>query len=116
MADEALGIGPIVLLAPISLFLEFRGDLGVAQGADIFGNTVFGAPPAAVLVTSVFLCRFTGMFMPMVRRSSGLFSAAAEKEASGRANGGNQAREQLHISSFRKNLDSNFHGLSFGLV
>ena len=47
MADEALGLGTIVLFAPVPLLLELRRQLAVALCADLLGNAVFVAPRAA---------------------------------------------------------------------
>ena len=50
MVDEALRIGPVVLLAPVALLLAFGGVLGVALAADLFGNAVLVTPPTAVFM------------------------------------------------------------------
>jgi hypothetical protein len=45
MADEALRVGPVMLLAPIAFLLEVGSDLAAALCADLFGHTMFIAPP-----------------------------------------------------------------------
>ena len=50
MADKALRIGPIVLLAPITFFPELGGEFFIAHAALLFRNGVRNTPPAAVII------------------------------------------------------------------
>lgn len=53
VANKALGVGTVVLVAPIALGLELRNLLGVTASAYLFRHSVLVAPPAVVAVTTV---------------------------------------------------------------
>src|SRR5262249_3391608 len=61
MAREALRVRTIVLLTPVSLGFEIGDQLHLAQGANIFGNAVFVAPPAAMRVLARGVRRGVGL-------------------------------------------------------
>jgi hypothetical protein len=48
MANEALGIGALVVFAPIAFGFEVGDELEIAAGADFFRDAVLVAPPGAV--------------------------------------------------------------------
>src|SRR5439155_10842386 len=50
VVDEALRVGPVMLLAPVALLLALGSVLGVALAADLLRDAVLVAPPAAVVV------------------------------------------------------------------
>src|SRR5439155_21306302 len=50
MADEALRIGPVVLLAPVAFRFALGGVLGVTLAADLLPDAVLVTPFAAVVV------------------------------------------------------------------
>jgi hypothetical protein len=73
MANEALGLGAVVLLAPIAFGLEIGDQLGVAAGTDFFRNAVLVAPPAFMFVAG----------FRNVRMGRGCRMSTADKGASG---------------------------------
>jgi hypothetical protein len=68
IAFEALRLGAVVLFTPIALGLEIVGGFRAAHTALLFGNAVFLAPIATVIVVVVirrvgFLVGFTILFL-----------------------------------------------------
>lgn len=57
VADKALGVGAVVLVAPIAFGLELCDLFGVALRADFFRHAVLVAPPAVVAVATVRMAR-----------------------------------------------------------
>jgi hypothetical protein len=111
MAGEALGVGAVVFFAPVSLFLKVGGDFGVAEGADVFGDAVLGAPPAGVVVLGR---RFGPVIVAVFVLGCWFFAAAAEGEEDGEAEGENREAIHLHIQFLGKMLNTNFFGFDNG--
>ena len=84
VAEEALRVGPVVLLAPVPLLLEVGGDFGTALCADVLGDAVLGAPPASMLVAGRFRPMLASVLMAvpviMILLRGGFCAAAAEGE------------------------------------
>src|SRR5688572_12426187 len=57
MANKALRIGPLVLLAPIALLLKLGRQFRIAQAALFFRHAVLAAPPAIMRMARGRLCR-----------------------------------------------------------
>ncbi len=78
-----MGIGAVMFLAPVPFLLEVGSDFGIAQGADFLGNTMLSAPPAAMLVASMFGSGFGPVIVAVFVLGRGLFAATAESEQEG---------------------------------
>src|SRR5437867_3797111 len=87
IAEEALGLGPVVLLTPVALLLELGGDSRIALAAHFFRHAVLRTPPATVVMGA-------GRFGAVVMASMSIARLGGARCAAVAASGGKGADRQ----------------------